>query len=219
MTCATRSTPSPSRRAHQAQRNRRAARPRANPAQQRAHEQHGRPAPRFDAHPAGRGHPHREELSQSPNGGGGRSKSYSWSTAIGKFAWNRRGIDGLWDTDRLAQVVSNLVGNALEHGAPDRPVTVRLSAADDIVRLSVHSFGPPIPPEILSMIFDPYRRTTARSGRSKGLGLGLFIAQQIVVAHGGAIDCRSTARGRNDLRRHLPGGVAGRFRRRGALVS
>ena len=120
-------------------------------------------------------------------------------------------IDGQWDTDRLAQVVSNLVGNALEHGAPDRPVTVRLSAVDDIVRLSVHSFGPPIPPEILSMIFDPYRRTTARSGRSKGLGLGLFITQQIVLAHGGRLDCRSTDEDGTTLTVLLPGGVEGKI--------
>jgi PAS domain S-box-containing protein len=120
-------------------------------------------------------------------------------------------IDGLWDTDRLAQVVSNLVGNALEHGASDRPVTVRLSAADDIVRLSVHSFGPPIPPEVLSMIFDPYHRTTARSGRSKGLGLGLFITQQIVLAHGGRLDCRSTQEDGTTLTVLLPEGVEGKI--------
>jgi signal transduction histidine kinase len=120
-------------------------------------------------------------------------------------------VDGLWDTDRLAQVVSNLVGNALEHGAPDKPVVVRLSAADDIVRLSVHSLGPPIPPDALAMIFDPYRRTTARSGRSKGLGLGLFITQQIVLAHGGRLDCRSTDEDGTTLTVLLPGGADGKL--------
>ncbi|HSY39483.1 MAG TPA: ATP-binding protein, partial [Polyangia bacterium] len=119
-------------------------------------------------------------------------------------------IDGLWDTDRLAQVVSNLVGNALEHGAPDQPVTVRLSASDDVVRLSVHSLGPPIPPEALATIFDPYRRTTARSGRSKGLGLGLFITQQIVLAHGGRLDCRSTDEDGTTLTVLLPRGADGK---------
>jgi PAS domain S-box-containing protein len=119
-------------------------------------------------------------------------------------------IDGLWDTDRLAQVVSNLVGNALEHGDPVKPVTVRLSAAGDIVRLSVHSFGPPIPPELLPMIFDPYGRTTARSRRSKGLGLGLFITQQIVLAHGGRLDCRSTDEEGTTLTVLLPRAVDGK---------
>jgi PAS domain S-box-containing protein len=118
-------------------------------------------------------------------------------------------IDGLWDTDRLAQVVSNLVGNALEHGDPDQPVAVQLSAADDIVRFSVHSFGPPIPPEVLPVIFDPYRRTTVRSKRSKGLGLGLFITQQIVLAHGGRLDCRSTREDGTSLTVLLPRGADG----------
>ena len=118
-------------------------------------------------------------------------------------------VEGLWDTGRLAQVVSNLVGNALEHGAADKPVTVSLSAADDVVRLSVHSLGPPIPPEVLSTIFDPYRRTTARSGRSKGLGLGLFITQQIVLAHGGRLDCRSTDEDGTTLTVLLPRGADG----------
>ena len=118
-------------------------------------------------------------------------------------------IEGLWDTDRLAQVVSNLVGNALEHGAADQPVTVRLSADGDLVRFSVHSFGPPIPPEVLPLIFDPYRRTSARSGRSKGLGLGLFITQQIVLAHGGRLDCRSTGEEGTTLTVVLPRGAEG----------
>ena len=121
----------------------------------------------------------------------------------------REEIDGLWDTDRLAQVVSNLVGNALEHGEADQPVTVRLSADDEIVRFSVHSFGRPIPSEVLPMIFDPYRRTSARSGQSKGLGLGLFITQQIVLAHGGRLDCRSTNEDGTTLTVVLPRGADG----------
>ncbi len=102
------------------------------------------------------------------------------------------GIEGSWDPDRLAQVVSNLVGNALQHGDPSRPITVLLRAADHTVRLVVHSFGPVIPPDLISVIFDPYRRTAVRSAGTRGLGLGLFISQQIVAAHGGTIECRST---------------------------
>jgi PAS domain S-box-containing protein len=99
---------------------------------------------------------------------------------------------GSWDQDRLAQVLSNLVGNALEHGEPTRPITVRISSKGDLVGIAVHNHGPPIPPELLSVIFEPYRRVTVRSERSKGLGLGLFIAQQIVLAHGGHMEAHST---------------------------
>jgi len=74
----------------------------------------------------------------------------------------------------------------------------------------VHSFGPPIPPELLPMIFDPYGRTTARSRRSKGLGLGLFITQQIVLAHGGRLDCRSTDEEGTTLTVLLPRAVDGK---------
>jgi signal transduction histidine kinase len=99
---------------------------------------------------------------------------------------------GEWDPDRLAQVVSNLVGNALEYGDPARPVEVRLHAQGEHARLEVHSHGPVIPPDLLPVIFDPFRRSDARSLRSQGLGLGLYISQQIVLAHGGRIDVRST---------------------------
>ena len=97
----------------------------------------------------------------------------------------------LGDQGRLAQVVSNLVGNAVEHGDPAQPVTVALSVSGDRLVLVVQNAGPPIPPELLRVIFDPFRRTTARGELAKGLGLGLFISQQIVLAHGGDIDVRS----------------------------
>jgi len=98
----------------------------------------------------------------------------------------------LGDQGRLAQVVSNLVGNAVEHGDPSLPVTVALSVSGDRLVLVVQNAGPPIPPDLLRVIFDPFRRTTARGELAKGLGLGLFISQQIVLAHGGDIDVRST---------------------------
>ena len=120
-------------------------------------------------------------------------------------------IEGFWDAERLAQVVSNLVGNALEHGDHARPVTVRLSNVDEAaVGLTIHSFGPPIPAEVLPAIFDPYRRHAARNERSKGLGLGLFITQQIVVAHGGRVDCRSTDAEGTTMTVLLPRGVEGK---------
>jgi PAS domain S-box-containing protein len=102
-------------------------------------------------------------------------------------------VQGSWDVDRLAQVVSNLVGNALQHGDPARPVEVRLATVEYGAVFEVQSYGPPIPPELLPHIFDPYRQGQPCRGKSQGLGLGLFITQEIVHAHGGRIDVRSTA--------------------------
>jgi signal transduction histidine kinase len=100
---------------------------------------------------------------------------------------------GFWDADRLAQVLSNLIGNALEHGAPDRPVVVRVSdASDSRIRMEVHNHGRPIAPELLPSVFDPFQQSV-EPGTRAGLGLGLFIAEQIVSAHGGSIRVTSDA--------------------------
>jgi signal transduction histidine kinase len=94
---------------------------------------------------------------------------------------------GDWDPDRIAQVISNLAGNALQHSEGD--VAVLLHGEKDVVVFQTRNGGPPIPKEVLPHIFEPGRRGDARSG---GLGLGLFIVQQIVLAHGGSIEVRST---------------------------
>jgi len=99
---------------------------------------------------------------------------------------------GEWDADRLAQVVTNLVGNALQHSPPGTPVRVSTRSEDSLVELEVHNEGPPISPELLPTLFEPYRRGP-ESGEGRGsLGLGLFITRQIVLGHGGAIGVRST---------------------------
>jgi PAS domain S-box-containing protein len=108
------------------------------------------------------------------------------------------------DPDRLAQVVSNLVGNALLHGDRSRPITVGLSASSSFIAFVVHNDGPPIPDHLLPVIFDPFRRTTVRDERSQGLGLGLFITRQIVLAHGGRIDVTSKAEAGTTFRVTLP---------------
>jgi PAS domain S-box-containing protein len=101
---------------------------------------------------------------------------------------------GEWDPDRLAQVVSNLVGNALQHGARDTPVQVALREEGSEVVLTVTNQGAPIPEALLPHVFDPFQRA-ADSGR-EGLGLGLYIVEQIVQAHGGTIAvCSSAAAG------------------------
>lgn len=104
-------------------------------------------------------------------------------------------VRGEWDSDRLAQVISNLLGNALEHGEPDQSVRLTLDGSDGaVVRFSIWNAGA-IPETLLPTLFDPFRRATATGSyhKSKGLGLGLYIAQQIVQAHAGLIDVMSSA--------------------------
>jgi two-component system, sensor histidine kinase and response regulator len=100
-------------------------------------------------------------------------------------------VTGDWDIDRLGQVASNLIGNALQHGGDSLPVRVTLDGTDvDRVVLSVRNGGV-IPTEMLPHLFDPFRGGQ-RAGRNEGLGLGLYIVQQIVHAHGGRVDVQST---------------------------
>jgi signal transduction histidine kinase len=103
-------------------------------------------------------------------------------------------LSGFWDGDRLAQVITNLVNNALTHGAEAAPVNIRLRDGVGALCVEVHNDGPPIPSELLPRIFDPFRRaaTPETPERGGGLGLGLFIAERIVAAHGGSIDVEST---------------------------
>jgi signal transduction histidine kinase len=97
------------------------------------------------------------------------------------------GCDGHWDRARLAQVFQNLLGNAIEHGAPDAPVTVLTGCDRTHVWAKVTNRGA-ISPDERRRIFEPFRS----SAKSRGLGLGLYIARAIVQAHGGtiAIDSR-----------------------------
>jgi signal transduction histidine kinase len=102
---------------------------------------------------------------------------------------------GRWDPARMSQVVSNLVGNALTHGAATEPVRVSVSSDDRSVVLEVSNRGPVIPANLMPVLFEPFRQgpTAPRRSRLGGLGLGLYIANQIVLAHGGTITARSTA--------------------------
>ncbi len=101
-------------------------------------------------------------------------------------------LHGRWDGDRLARLLSNLVGNAIEHGRPRSPVRVELDGRDPAcVSMRVENHGE-IPEDVLPVLFDPFRSSRHRSDKSRGLGLGLFISQQIVVAHGGTIGVRSS---------------------------
>jgi two-component system, sensor histidine kinase and response regulator len=90
------------------------------------------------------------------------------------------------DADSLLQLFSNLVANAVTHGTPGTPIAVKVTNEGHTVVVSVHNGGA-IPPEVLPTIFDPFRTKRAYGTNSKGLGLGLFIAQQIARNHGGDV--------------------------------
>ena len=97
---------------------------------------------------------------------------------------------GQWDSDRLAQVVSNLVGNAIHHSPAGSAITVTAADEQGYAVIEVNNAGDPIPDELLGRIFEPFHRGS--SAESNGLGLGLYIVERIVAAHGGTIAVTST---------------------------
>ncbi|HET9449623.1 MAG TPA: PAS domain S-box protein, partial [Aggregicoccus sp.] len=98
------------------------------------------------------------------------------------------------DPDRLAQALTNLVTNALQYSPEDTPVRVRSEVSADALVLSVHNQGTPIAPELLPRLFEPLERGEEAAGAGRrSIGLGLYIVQHIVQAHGGRIEVRSTA--------------------------
>ena len=111
-------------------------------------------------------------------------------------------VTGVWDAARIRQVVSNLLGNALQHGSPQGPIDLSLAVEGSTpetstVVMRVHNEGKPIPPEVLPTIFNPLVRYATREStaqRSMGsIGLGLYIVREIVVAKGGTVEVASTA--------------------------
>lgn len=95
------------------------------------------------------------------------------------------------DPHRLAQLVSNLVGNAITHGAKTEPVRVACGIFNETFRLSVTNAGPQIPQAARERLFEPFERAAEGSSRD-GLGLGLYIASTIAAAHGGTLNVHST---------------------------
>ena len=116
-----------------------------------------------------------------------------------RMAWPGRVIvssiarDGGVDCDRhrIAQLLSNLLGNALVHGAPDAPVQVECSVDAGALSIAVANSGEPIPQGMLERIFLPFTRRPTRPG-PQGLGLGLYICAEIARAHGGTLQVDST---------------------------
>jgi signal transduction histidine kinase len=104
-------------------------------------------------------------------------------------------VTGTWDGDRLAEALSNLAGNAIDYAAPGTVVIVKALADGAEVVVEISNQGNPIPPDVLPFIFEPFRRAKQHEKSATGkLGLGLYIAHQIVLSHGGTLVAHSADR-------------------------
>lgn len=126
---------------------------------------------------------------------------------------------GVWDRARLAQALSNIVGNALQYSPANSSVTVRtydgpprvirvnehalVPLEHESLYIQVHNWGEPIDPELLPHLFEPFHRGS-QTATSMGLGLGLFIAERIIASHGGSIEVQSTRDQGTTFTIHLP---------------
>ena len=99
---------------------------------------------------------------------------------------------GEWDPDRLAQALQNLMVNALKYSPPESPVEVTTLAANGWISILVENQGAPIPAGVQAQIFEPLYRGTGAGGAERSIGLGLYIVKQIVDAHAGTVEVRST---------------------------
>ena len=108
----------------------------------------------------------------------------------------------------MSQVLTNLIGNAVEHGGKRSAITVDVQADDKELRVSIHNQGDVIPPDKLNGIFNPMKRSeagnAAAGGSSSNLGLGLYIADRIVHAHNGKIEVESAEERGTTFTVHLP---------------
>jgi signal transduction histidine kinase len=117
-------------------------------------------------------------------------------------------LEGFWDEPRISQVFANLVANALQHGLKEAPVTVKLYSDSDTIIATVQNKSEPIPPERLQTLFDPLVRfaeqETITPTKDTSLGIGLFIAKEIVQAHSGTIRVESSKSAGTTFTIHLP---------------
>ncbi|MCU7646425.1 sensor histidine kinase [Pseudomonas piscis] len=115
----------------------------------------------------------------------------------------RQPLSGLFDPERMGQVLANLLGNAVQHGDSRLPIEVRLARDASAICIEVHNQGEPIANEVLPLLFNAGASGYER-GVSSGLGLGLFIAAQIVAGHGGEIQVQSTREAGTTFRVRVP---------------
>ena len=116
----------------------------------------------------------------------------------------RGDLNGVWDGDRMYQLLANLVGNAVQHGQPRSAIEVGIDGSDTEIVIEVANRGDPILPAAQEFIFEAFRRGRPADPSRQGIGLGLFIAQQIAAAHGGSIAVTSSASDGTIFRVRLP---------------
>lgn len=99
-------------------------------------------------------------------------------------------VDADFDADRLRQAILNLLNNAGAYAPPKTPILTRIAREPDALSITVENGGPPVPDDVRDKLFNPFARAR-KGGRSGGLGLGLYITQEIAKAHGGVVTLTS----------------------------
>lgn len=114
---------------------------------------------------------------------------------------------GVWDENRIAQAISNLLANAIRYGDVRQPVRLTCAAEEQVVTISIWNAGEPISDDVLQRLFAPFCRTPARpegETNGAGLGLGLFIVREIATACGGTVEASSSYDQGTNFRLRLP---------------
>ncbi|MEX2333329.1 MAG: ATP-binding protein, partial [Pseudohongiella sp.] len=111
-----------------------------------------------------------------------------------------------WDARRLRQVISNLLGNAIQYGAIDMPVDLTITGEASEVVINVHNDGEPIPPDRVLTLFHPMSRRLYHGlvHRPGNIGLGLYIVREIATAHAGSVQVTSSRAAGTDFTVRLP---------------
>jgi signal transduction histidine kinase len=115
-------------------------------------------------------------------------------------------LEGIWDADRITQVVRNLLSNAIKYSPDGGEVLVKLEANEQIVDVSVIDRGAGIEPEAVPRLFDRFYRAPSTAGSVQGMGVGLYVCKQLVEAHKGSISVASQLGEGTTITLHLPRG-------------
>jgi signal transduction histidine kinase len=100
-------------------------------------------------------------------------------------------LDGLWDGDRLTQVIRNLLSNAIKYSPRGGKVLVKLEASERMVAVSIADHGVGIAPDAVPRLFERFYRAPGTAGNVRGMGVGLHVCKQLVEAHEGTISVAS----------------------------